>query len=230
MSLKSLCLSAIAIGTLPLSVFAADLSAPAAGNAAEPAASSVHAWDGVYLGAFVEGLKGSDHWYGSVYDHGTEEFEGWLGGARVGIGAQVASALYVGASADVAAVSAPYRHELPAGSYDDVNPTYQATADIRAGFALDSVLLYGSVGVAALAMDSEFFKPADQTDAHNNIAYGWLAGAGFEVALTENVSIYGEYRTYQFNPVTRLSLWDPSIESNEIAYQSVKVGINYRLN
>lgn len=58
-----------------------------------------------------------------------------------------------------------------------------ATLRLRAGFAIDRLLAYGTGGVA--------FQDFDDT--------GWVAGAGVEYAMTNNLSLGLEYLHYNFD-------------------------------
>lgn len=58
-----------------------------------------------------------------------------------------------------------------------------ASLRLRGGFAIDRLLAYGTAGVA--------FQDFDDT--------GWVAGAGVEYALTNNLSVGLEYLHYDFD-------------------------------
>jgi len=72
------------------------------------------------------------------------------------------------------------------------------TTTVRAGAALDSVLLYAEGGIAygSASIKGEVFNtppipniPFDNSD----VAGGWVVGAGVEVALTESMTAKAEY-------------------------------------
>jgi outer membrane immunogenic protein len=115
-------------------------------------------------------------------------------------------------------------------------PQWLATATGRFGFAANDWLFYGKFGAAIMHTGyTETILGAGGaavgSSALNDNRTGFVAGAGIEYALTENVSARAEYdffgfgsKTYNFAPVAP-SIVPASIRSslNEITF-----GVNYR--
>jgi outer membrane immunogenic protein len=116
-------------------------------------------------------------------------------------------------------------------------PQWLATATGRFGFAANDWLFYGKFGAAVMHTGyTETILGAGgvavgSSALHDNRT-GYVAGAGIEYALTENVSARVEYdffgfgsKTYNFNPASNAAIVPASIRSslNELTF-----GVNYR--
>jgi len=114
----------------------------------------------------------------------------------------------------------------------DVNTTcngsiqWLSSVRARAGVAVDSWLLFGTLGVAAAGINASYANPA--TGSFSGTAFGWTAGAGVEVALADNVSVKGEYAYYAVGaqaPVGTIGTVSPYNLGANI--HTVKVGVNF---
>lgn len=78
----------------------------------------------------------------------------------------------------------------------DFGVDYFATARARAGYAFDRLLVYGTGGVAhgKVEFDRNYRVGAGEVrDSASANRTGWIYGAGAEFALTDNLSLRGEY-------------------------------------
>jgi outer membrane immunogenic protein len=123
---------------------------------------------------------------------------------------------------------------------------WMATARGRIGFAVGSLLIYGTAGLAAADIETSAsylgltgvpsrVEPVSATDG--SVELGWTVGAGVEAALTSNLSAKLEYLYADFGAATRplgLYIDDPtSLQQfvslkEDIALHSFRVGLNYR--
>jgi outer membrane immunogenic protein len=116
-------------------------------------------------------------------------------------------------------------------------PQWLATATGRFGFADNDWLFYGKFGAAIMhtGYTETILGPggaAAGSSALNDNRTGYVAGAGIEYALTENVSARAEYdffgfgsKSYNFSTPGNASIVPASIRSslNELTF-----GVNYR--
>ncbi len=69
------------------------------------------------------------------------------------------------------------------------------SAGLKVGYAWDRLLLYGTAGVAGAETASQERNGPASSDDHD-ASFGWMAGAGVDYALTENVILGLLYRHY----------------------------------
>lgn len=159
-------------------------------------------WSGLYAGA-VGGAalftnEMSDQWCMTACD--APDMASWGGtlGATAGWNAQNGALVY-GVEGDVAWTSFDNQLDVldGGGNLDVVHKAswnWLATLRGRAGLASGNVLAYVTGGVAFAGTDySSWYVGDDEGFATSQTQVGIAAGAGVEVALTENVSAKGEY-------------------------------------
>jgi outer membrane immunogenic protein len=102
-----------------------------------------------------------------------------------------------------------------------VEKTWAGTARVRAGYAFDRLMIFGTGGLAWAN-----FKLQDDNGAvvsnRSTTRAGWTLGAGAEYAVTQNISVKGEYLYANYG---RATVGDarPSLADN-----LVRVGVNYK--
>ena len=203
-----------------------------------PVASTEHVdWSGLYLGIIGTGAmfasEMSDQWETTDYD--TPDTARWAGGLGVTAGWNAQSGSFVyGIEGDISWTSfesevdtARARHEA---SWD-----YLATLRARAGLAAGNVLAYVTGGIAMARTDYSSVEINDNDEFSNEETQAGLAGGmGIEVALSENLSMKGEYLYVGFPDVT--APWNnvrDAAERNEyvMTYRSdahlIRAGLNY---
>ena len=137
----------------------------------------------------------------------------------------------------------------------DVTQRWFATARLRAGFTpWERVLIYGTAGVAWANYTSNtnvtfatlanpfagVFSGATHIGSVSTNQLGWVAGGGFEWALTNNWSFKAEYLYLRFDgfnyasPLTAATLpfapgysWNTSVSPRE---QVARIGVNYKFD
>lgn len=233
------------------SASAADLysEAPAPEYVAAPAFD----WSGLYFGVY--GGAGSQTTNaatsllrpdGSLYfpnhpDHNTFGGSGALAGVQAGYNFQTSGGLVLGVEGDIAWTNMsgsfnfdPLRPEAVAGN----STNWLATLRGRAGVAVDRALFYGTVGVAVVdfrgyANNVWAVAPTVDVAEDKGIAAGWTVGGGAELALTDNISVKGEYLYVRLDRSRHMSspAFTPGatmLTESKLHTHVVKLGLNYR--
>lgn len=191
--------------------FAADLIVD---NAAIDAASPAATWEGAYIGAHAGFGAGTVNWVFSGTDDGDEyDVDGWVLGGQIGYNWQVDNIVF-GLEADLSVSTISGDYETFATR--DIN--WVASARGRIGYAIDSVLLYGTAGLAVANSTGTLFILND-TQTH----VGWTAGIGAEVMVSDNVSLKAEYR---FSDYGAESYYFDSIDTG-FSTHTATVGVNF---
>jgi len=178
--------------------------APSYYTAAAPV--SAYAWAGPYLGVNL------GYQWGYTTNNPTRP-SGLAGGAQAGYNWQTGQFVF-GGEADIALSGA----DDTFAPWKFANPWF-GTLRARAGFALNNVLLYGTLGFALGGGRAES-TGLSESKTHA----GWTAGGGVEVGVTQNVSARVEYlyveladRTYSLTGI-----------ANGFESHLVRLGLNYR--
>ncbi|NGX98154.1 MAG: porin family protein [Candidatus Afipia apatlaquensis] len=171
---------------------------------AQPLANS---WIGPYIGGNL------GYGWGDVSNNGAKP-SGVLGGLQAGYNWQN--------GAWVAGIEA----DLQLNSADDTfapwkfsNPWF-GTVRGRVGYAFNSILLYGTGGLAFGALKAQL--PGGLSES--NTSAGWTIGAGAEFALNQNWSAKVEYLYVDLSDKNFLMTG----MSNGYQFSTVRVGVNYR--
>jgi opacity protein-like surface antigen len=221
MKFSTFLLGGVAVLGLGSAAFAADLIID------EPVPATVLSsgtdWSGLYIGAHV-GYGWGDWDYSGSFD-GTPSFtrsgepEGVLGGVQIGHNWQVDNVvLGLQADLDLAGIKV----ENPSGEYDSLDAF--GTLSGRVGLALDSVLPYVKLG-AGIGSATGTWAGGEEAQAG---AYGWLAGAGLEVAVTDSISAFVEYNYIGFKTDTFEFTTANGRVDVEGSVQTIKTGLNFR--
>jgi len=180
---------------------------------------STGGWDGAYVGAFI------GYGWGTVAAEnpnviGVPELDlsGWTVGAKLGANFSVGSGIVLGAEGDVAWSGI--------GGYDDVNDAdfdinWTSSLRGRVGYDAGAFMPYLTAGLAiagATASDAGI----DDTQAH----FGWTAGAGVEIAATEQISIDLGYRYSDYGQSTyNVGGSDSDLD---LSTHAVTAGVNFK--
>jgi len=200
---------------------AADIPQP--GPAAPPAyrpppISPAYNWTGFYIGAM-----GGGGWSASQ----GVDFKGGFAGGTVGANAQfsnfVLGAEIEGAWADIGQTSTLFG----LGSATDTVQAF-GSATVRAGFAIDNVLIYGKGGFAAASNNIKItVLGASVSDSETHM--GYTAGGGLEYGFTPNWSAKVEYLWAHYQSVNYFAnILPPGLPSGAFDVNTVKFGVNYR--
>jgi outer membrane immunogenic protein len=170
--------------------------------------------------------------------------DGWLLGGQLGVNWQVDNWV-LGVEGDIAwsgvdgsmTLGTP---PLPGGwaAHESHDMKWLSTLRARVGFAADSILFYGTGGIAFAEYDSTawFAPPAGPNfvASDSNTHTGWTLGAGIEAGLTENLSLKAEYLYVDFGSKNYTYAFAPPAPVTTVSadhqHHIVRAGLNYRFN
>jgi outer membrane immunogenic protein len=245
--------AALLCGIAAGQAFAADLPpapapmprAPAAYIPAPPPFS----WTGFYIGGNLGGGWGRgnvvDSVFGANYTNGNSAT--FVGGGQVGGNYQFGS-FVIGAEADfdwfannnnsgtgttVTILGAPTVLRVSA------NDRWETTLAARFGWAMDHALFYGKVGGGWVGAGNfavtNVGTGASVAVSNSNTNVGWLLGAGFEYAFTQNWTAKVEYdylalNNASYNVTIPSTAQVDTFTNGGRNVQTVTVGVNYLFN
>ena len=176
-------------------------------------------WSGFYVGGHVGYGVGVMNLSAPFIDADDEEqdVEGYLAGIQLGYNMQMDAVLF-GLQTDLS-VSTIASDEDGGGEDDTIDWLGSTTA--RIGIVADSLVPYLKGGVAYASGTGH---AADDSDS--KVQFGWTVGAGLEVALTDSISLFGEYDYYNFGESTyEFDVGDVDVQTD---LHVVKAGLNFR--
>jgi len=185
-------------------------------------------WSGFYLGLNAGGAFGINTMTASGGGGSASVKEpGFLGGAQVGANYQTGPVVW-GFEADYDAST--QNKSLPAGvlTGSTSQTPWFATLRGRVGMAFDRTLVYGTAGGAAGELRSIANIPAGTTST--TVTYGtWIAGAGVEYGITDNLSARVEYLYLDKNNIATGVIGPPATQiTTHLQDNLVRAGLNYR--
>ena len=175
-------------------------------------------WDGAYIGGFVGfGWGTATDDLLDLFDSEELELSGWTAGATLGANFTVAPGFILGAAGDLAWSGVGGFDDSALADFD-VNWTGALRG--RAGFDGGAFMPYVTAGLA-FAGATASNGPSDSTQMH----FGWTAGAGVEVAATDNISIDLQYRYSDYGTAEYDLPGNPEIDLNTHA---LTAGVNFK--
>ena len=185
-------------------------------------------WSGFYLGLNAGGAFGINTMTASGGGGSASVKEpGFLGGAQVGANYKTGPVVW-GFEADYDAST--QNKSLPAGilTGSTSQTPWFATLRGRVGMAFDRTLVYGTAGGAAGELRSIANIPAGTTST--TVTYGtWIAGAGVEYGITDNLSARVEYLYLDKNNIATGVIGPPATQiTTHLQDNLVRAGLNYR--
>jgi outer membrane immunogenic protein len=166
--------AAAALVCTPGTAFAADVMRSSPYYYGAPAPMTYN-WTGAYVGANI-----GYQW--SSATHSDANPNGFAGGIQGGYNWQI-DQLVFGMETDLQASGA----DDTFASWKFSNPWF-GTLRARAGYAMNNVLFFGTLGMAYGGGKVEWAGVSE-----TNVHFGWTAGAGIEVGLTPNWSAKAEF-------------------------------------
>lgn len=163
-----------------------------------------------WMGPYIGGNLG--YGWGDVTNNGARP-SGVLGGIQAGYNWQSGAIVY-GIEGDLQLNSA----DDTFAAWKFSNPWF-GTARGRIGFTFNNILLYGTGGLAFGSLKAETMG---FTESHGT--FGWTAGVGAEIALTQNWSAKIEYLYVDLSDRTFSLTGLPQ----GYEFNTVRVGVNYR--
>lgn len=236
---------ALIAGTLALAAagqaVAADLPQAAAPPPRAPATyvpttAPAYNWGGAYIGINGGGGIGSSNWTGATADStGSFNTDGFLAGGTIGANFQ-ASQFVFGVEGDLdystfkGSTSSPTTHGFCGGVTCQTANDWLGTMRARVGYAADRFLIFGTGG-AAFGNIEAGLSPPTSYDTTNKV--GWTAGAGVEVAFTENWTARAEYLFVDLGSgtcATTASNCGHAAAGSSVSFTEnlVRLGVNYK--
>lgn len=238
---------AAAITASSSAAFAGGTAAPEteAAVAASVAPAEAHDWSGFYAGASVGQNNGADDWAGEYFlggspvgsSSGSFDAEGSTAGLQAGANMQFDN-IVVGIEGDlswgdISGEGAAIDPLNPNPTVPSVSFDRMGSVRGRVGVAMGQVLLYGTAGWAAASgsMGLTNLDGAGDDRTADISANGWTAGVGAEVALSEHLSLKGEYLntslTMDENRFGDVLPADDLAVNGTFDVQTFKIGLNY---
>lgn len=222
--MKKISLIAVAGILSTTSAFAADLYSAQPSSSAPAYSASSFDWSGFYAGVNL-GYGWSEY----ELDDGVvavtiDDIDGILGGAQVGYNHDFGG-FVLGAEADFQFSDINRSLATGLGSFD-VGIESFGTVRARAGVAVDRFLPYLTGGIAWGNGSATVGIPGVGTFDEDETYVGYAIGAGVEYAVTDSVTVKGEYLYADFGSkdfsdgVTTLS--------TDLDAHVVRVGLNYK--
>jgi outer membrane immunogenic protein len=182
-----------------------------------PVVSSASNWDGTYVGAFVGYGKGMAYQPDDESDF-LPDFELPLEGATLGATAGadflVSGRVIAGMVGDLAWSRLHGGQEF----YSDVDINWTASLRGKLGYDAGAFLPYLTGGLAAAVINVN-----NNTFDVSNIHFGWTAGLGTEIAISDALSLDLLYRYSDYGQVA----YDDDIHFSATAH-TLSVGLNWR--
>jgi outer membrane immunogenic protein len=222
--------------------------AASGGAFAQDMSGSAFDWSGIYVGGTVGAFSGEMTESDIMMDDTPIPFEpltfdldalalGVVAGANMQMGN-----LVLGVEADynwVNAEAVADRSQTGDAFIVSVNLKHLATLRARAGFAYENILFYATGGVAVAEAEgnvSDIYERGTYSYSDSQTFLGWVAGAGVEVAVTEQISLKGEAvyqdlgsRTYTFVPSDTDDVsYDQITAEGALQGWTARVGLNFR--
>lgn len=179
-------------------------------------------WSGVYVGAVAggQGVQAFAPTQGSV--SGTAA----VGGIFAGANFQVDNFVY-GVEADIE--YSGFNSSMACG-----NPAWSCNAYVdgqgsvrgRFGFAVDTLLFYGTAGLAVANAGGSTTSPGGVVFPDSSVRFGWTVGAGIEAAFNENWFGRLEYRYTDLG--ARDMNFDIVYTGVAVTSHAVRAGIGYK--
>jgi outer membrane immunogenic protein len=234
--------------------FAADLPGRRSAPAPMPVVyAPIFTWTGFYVGAnagYRFGHNRTDFRYSSappagILPPGLKDDKGsFTGGVQAGYNYQIGS-MVLGAEGDVNYLGAGKRQSFTGSSglltssvSTQAKTDWLGTARVRAGFAFDRALVYGTGGLAfgnvKGSAAASLNTGAAWAGSKSDTAVGYAVGAGVEYALTNNLTTKVEYLYYNLgDQKTALTASGPAggftIGSKaKVDGNIVRAGLNYK--
>ena len=174
---------------------AADLPSRSRAPVAAPIAyAPTFTWTGLYAGVnagYAFGRFSDNNIGGRLF----KDADGFAGGAQIGYNYQI-NQLVLGAEADFQAASIEGKPTIAGvGRVSKASIDYFGTVRARVGYAMGQTMIYGTGGwaYANAKIDTAPGVLLAGLSSDKNTHYGYAVGAGIEHALTNNVTVRGEY-------------------------------------
>lgn len=178
----------------------------------EPEPYYYHDWSGFHVGAFV-----AHNWSRTTVEIDPKG-KGFTGGFLMGWNHQIGD-FVIGVEGDYAIGDVT-------GSNEGIRTRFRHLSTIRGrlGYAFDTVLLYGTAGLALSDIQIE----TEDDGKDNQLVAGYVVGGGVEWAMTDSLSLRAEY-LYTGWPKTWFDLNSDAVRANFHEFHTVRGALTYTL-
>lgn len=214
-------------GLAPFAAAAADLPSQrgAPYYSAPYSAPPLFTWAGFYLGAnggvnFGRFSEGGDPYFGDAF--------GGLFGITAGYNYQ-SGPLVAGVEADLDFGSVNGTGHPFGGVNANGNVTGNGSLRARFGYAMDRTLVYVTAGYTGAVLKGSIADVGGSPNIYasqSNYLNGFVIGAGLEFAITQNISLKGEYLFNDYGSDTFFSGTRDATTAG-VSFSTVRAGINY---
>ncbi len=210
-----------------------------AAHAADVESAAGFDWTGAYIGVHLGYGEPS---FDGVFDTGEGDSEditfaddidtdGLLGGIQGGYNYQMGS-IVLGIEADLTFTDYSGSTVDVQNDVVEARVDYLASLRARAGFALDTLLIYATGGLAYADGEFGITDSGDPTYVHKIDEVGYVVGGGIEWAATEEVSLRVEGLYYGFGNKMKLDEDKPDVDEDDFMKLediiAVRAGVNLR--
>lgn len=161
--------------------------------------------------------------------------DGWLLGGQIGYNYRFGNVV-AGVEADLSYIDSGEAGVAPASGGSTsfaVSSDYLGTLRGRVGYAFDRVLLYGTAGAAFTDLDGTFTATAggmSEMASFSKTVWGWTAGVGAEVMVTDRISVkteylYADFGDVDFNVNDAMGVFSDA--NVDLSRHIFRVGLNY---
>jgi outer membrane immunogenic protein len=226
MSMKNVLAISLALGAVLVSssTFAADYNSYSQPSSPFSGTSAAYDWSGFYAG-----VSAGYSWGDASLSNGGPGLAavdlnpaGLSGGVQAGVNFDMGG-LVVGAETDINLSGIKDSYNAAAGVFTS-KLDYYGSFRGRVGAAFENVLPYLTAGLA-YGGNTTTANRGGGTLTESKLHVGFQLGAGVEMAVTDAISVKGEYlytglrgQTYELSP----SL------NNDVSFHTVRVGVNYK--
>lgn len=159
---------------------------------------------------------------------------GFVGGGQIGYNYQLDPHWVIGAEADLQYAGLDSKktfigdQNIPVTVKTELD--WFGTARLRAGYAFDNVLVYGTGGLAYGHVKSKVTTGGTNLSG-SETKFGWALGAGAEYALTQNWTIRAEYLYVDLGKAETIKANSDIAQVTakaDVSVHTVRAGVNYK--
>lgn len=187
-------------------------------------------WSGFYVGAHLGAGSSNIRW---AYDPGPgtahHNGSGAFGGIQAGYNMQYDSLVF-GAEGDISYAGINGNTPCPNPNFEcQSRINWLGSARLRAGFAFDQVMIYGTggVGFGNVRIQTVDLVGALGTNGQTRTRAGWALGAGAEFAFADGWSLKGEYMYYDLGRANYTVDGGANVSARTHVHTG-KIGVNFR--
>ena len=231
--------------------------------AADVIEPTAYDWTGLYVGihgGYNFGSSGGVHFddVGGDFDPSNRDeriaaghpdtvgdnLDGFIGGAQLGYNFQTDS-LVIGLETDVSYLDLDEDEHVnvPAGGgfvehdyFSSQSIDWLGTTRLRLGYAFDRSLIYltGGVAYGDTEYSHETLNAGRDAGGESKFKVGWTLGGGLEYAITDAITLRGEYLYYDLGKSSSEDFYDPTFDNFSETWSAkfrgniARAGINLR--